>query len=87
MRLIIAAGLLAFAAPAFAFDITDNVSRPEPSVAPGLQYTVTGRDGWRVTVIEGQPRWTMQRRADERFVAEGDNIGAIVNIRQRRYPH
>ena len=64
MRLIFAAGLCALVAPASAAEITDNVSRPAPSVSPGLQYTVTGTDGATVTVIEGQPRWTMQRRAD-----------------------
>ena len=85
--LIIAAGIAgslgALAAPTAAFELSDNVSRNTGAVAPGLQYTVTGHDGATVTVVEGQPRWSSQRRIDDGLVPGGDNIGAIVNVRQR----
>jgi hypothetical protein len=81
--LIIAAGLAALAAPASALERTDNYARNTGSVSPGLQYTVTGRDGATVTVIEGQPRWTSQRRLDDRLVPGGDDVRAIVNILDR----
>ena len=85
--LMIAAALCALAAaPTSALELNDNVSRNTGSVTPGLQYTVTGRDGGTVTVIEGQPRWSSQRRIDERLVP-GEEIGAIVNILTRHDRH
>lgn len=68
--------------PAAAEPLTEYTMRDTGQVAPGLQYTVTGRDGSTVTVIEGQPRWNSQHRTDSRLVPGGTDVTVINNLRR-----
>jgi hypothetical protein len=65
MKLILIGAALAAvsALPASAYEIRDySMQADETSARPGLEYVVVDRHGKKVTVVEGQPRWTTQDR-------------------------